>query len=263
MKFYTTSQLIKQYYDILDNNDYKVQDLYQQYNYELYQKHYVEVTDYYMTSMLNQSWLFKQAQPQTKEALKAGVNKKQFEKFLKGEALSRLLDDLEDYQPRNISTQGVNGLHRLVISHNLLTKDETKGLLNDSINILIEDEYDFEQIFVSLFEHYVKVSSSDLRFTSVDSDQTIHYFAKNESDTSTQLPYKFEKGSILKLKLISHQSEGTIRPIIVAHITNSSYTVIIPFDNLLQNNEIYHKIKKYMPSLFVTKNIEVLEKYSK
>ena len=55
MKFYTTSQLIKQYYDILDNNDYKVQDLYQQYNYELYQKHYVEVTDYYMTSMLNQS----------------------------------------------------------------------------------------------------------------------------------------------------------------------------------------------------------------
>ena len=120
------------------------------------------------------------------------------------------------------------------------------------MKISIDDEHDLERIFVSLFEHHVTTSESDPRF--YDSVHMIHYFAKDKHDTDGQSSYKFEKGSILTLKLDTYRKDGLTYPVITAHITNSFYTGIVSFDELLQNSELYHKIKEYAAPYFITRN---------
>ena len=252
MKFYTTSQLIKQYEDAIFNHDHEMLDLYNEYNRKLSKDYYVEVKGYYTPPMLNNSALFKKAQPQTKEDFEVGYNIEYLDKFLKGEALRITLVSVEQYQKRNISVQREDGLHRLVIFHELLSKDVTTELLNNDVKISIDDEHDLERIFVSLFEHHVTTSESDPRF--YDSVHMIHYFAKDKHDTDGQSSYKFEKGSILTLKLDTYRKDGLTYPVITAHITNSFYTDIVSFDELLQNSELYHKIKEYAAPYFITRN---------
>ena len=252
MKFYTASQLIKQYEDVIVNHEREMLDLYDEYNRKLSKDYYVEVKGYYTPSMLHNSALFKKAQPQTKEDFEVGYNIEYLDKFLKGEALRIILVSVEQYQKRNISVQHEDGLHRLVIFHELLSKDVTTELLNNDVKISIDDEHDLERIFVSLFEHHASTSESDPRF--YGSVHRIHYFAKDERDTDDQSPYKFEKGSILTLKLDTYQKDGLTYPIITAHIENSFYTGIVSFDELLQNSELYHKIKEYAAPCFLTRN---------
>lgn len=252
MKFYTASQLIKQYEDVIVNHEREMLDLYDEYNRKLSKDYYVEVKGYYTPSMLHNSALFKKAQPQTKEDFEVGYNIEYLDKFLKGEALRIILVSVEQYQKRNISAQHEDGLHRLVIFQELLSKDVTTELLHNDVKISIDDEHDLERIFVSLFEHHVSTSESDPRF--YGGVQTIHYFAKDERDTDDQSPYKFEKGSILTLKLDTYRKDSLTYPIITAHIENSFYTGIVSFDELLQNSELYHKIKEYAAPCFLTRN---------
>ena len=131
MKFYTASQLIKQYEDVIVNHEREMLDLYDEYNRKLSKYYYVELKCYYTPSMLHNSALFKKAQPQTKEDFEVGYNIEYLDKFLKGEALRIILVSVEQYQKRNISVQHEDGLHRLVIFHELLSKDVTTEMLHN------------------------------------------------------------------------------------------------------------------------------------
>ena len=59
MKFYTASQLIKQYEDVIVNHEREMLDLYDEYNRKLSKDYYVEVKGYYTPPMLHNSALFK------------------------------------------------------------------------------------------------------------------------------------------------------------------------------------------------------------
>ena len=58
----------------------------------------------------------------------------------------------------------------------------------------------------------------------------------------------------MTLKLDSYRMDGLTYPVITAHITNSTYTGIVSFDELLQNSKLYHKIKEYATPCFLTRN---------